>query len=116
MYQNDTNEYGCPLRDQTGSVAVQNFDAIIALLAPELRAAFEAERAALQDELDRYLAVGTSLGWDAADQSDGLQANTSAHTEPLTSAQALFTRLARVLEKLDRLRDVIDGLRPRILA
>jgi hypothetical protein len=118
MYLNDTNEYGCPLRDQTGSVAVQNFDAIVALLAPELRAAFEAERAALQAELDLYLATSTSLHRDVADTSADLQLDTGAHAEPLTGAQALLTRLLQLLEKLDRvrLRDVIDSLRPRIAA
>jgi hypothetical protein len=54
MYQNEINEYGCPLYDQSGTVGVQNFDAIIARLAPDLRTAFEAERAACQAELDRY--------------------------------------------------------------
>ena len=41
MYQNETNEYGCPLCAQTGAVAVQNFESLIARLAPEV----DAERA-----------------------------------------------------------------------
>jgi hypothetical protein len=118
MYLNETNEYGCPLRDQTGSVAVQNFDAIVALLAPELRAAFEAEREALQAELDRYLSASPSLHRDATDASADFESDPDAQAESLTSAQALFTRLAYLVEKLDRvrLRDLIDGLRPRIAA
>jgi hypothetical protein len=111
MYLNDTNEYGCPLRDQTGSVAVQNFDAILAVLTPELRAAFEAERAALQAELDRYLAAGP-------DAIGSPQPGASANDEPLTGAHVLFTRFEQLLERLGRprLRDLIDGLRPRIAA
>lgn len=59
MYSDDKNEYGCPLRNQTGPAGVQNFVEIIAGLSPELRAAFEAERMARQAELEAYLAVAS---------------------------------------------------------
>ncbi|MEN9939013.1 MAG: hypothetical protein RLZZ387_5592 [Chloroflexota bacterium] len=57
MHTDETNEYGCPLRNQTGAAGVQNFIEIIAGLSSELRAAFEAERNARQEELDSYVAV-----------------------------------------------------------
>jgi hypothetical protein len=109
MYQNDTNEYGCPLRDQTGSVGVQNFDMIVARLAPELRDAFEAERAARQVELDRYFAAG-------ADAS--LQPDRDTAVEPLTSAHVLFMSLEHILERLGRprLRELIESFLPRLAA
>ena len=52
MYQDQKNEYGCPLHHQSGSMAVRDFDAIVERLPPELRAAFEAERAARWIEHD----------------------------------------------------------------
>jgi len=52
MHPDEQNAYGCPLRNQTGIVAIHNFDAIVAGLPPELRAAFEQERAARQAEID----------------------------------------------------------------
>ena len=111
MYQNETNEYGCPLCDQTGAAGVQNFDAIIARLAPDLRAAFEAERAACQAELDRYLAATTNT-------SGSLQLELIAEIEPLTNARVLLIRFEQFLEKLGqpRLRDLIDSLLPRFAA
>ena len=111
MYQNETNEYGCPLYDQTGAVAVQNFDAIIAQLAPDLRAAFEAERAACQAELDSYLAAGTTT-------SGSLQLELIAEIEPLTNARVLLIRFEQLLARLGRprLRELIDNLLPRIAA
>ena len=111
MYQNETNEYGCPLCDQTGVVGVQNFDAIIARLAPDLRAAFEAERAACQAELDSYLAAGTST-------SGSFQLELIAEIEPLTNAQLLLIRFEQLLARLGqpRLRELIDSLLPRIAA
>ena len=109
MYQNETNEYGCPLCDQSGAAGVQNFDAIIARLAPDLRAAFEAERAACQAELDRYLAAGTST-------SGSLQLELIAEIAPLTHAAVLIMRFEQLLAKLGRprLRELIDNLLPRI--
>ena len=65
MYPNEQNEYGCPLRDQTGTVAVQDFESVLASLPPELRAAFEQERAAREAELERTIALNgyhTSIG------------------------------------------------------
>jgi len=111
MYQNETNEYGCPLSDQTGAVGVQNFDAIIAGLAPDLRAAFEAERAACQAELESYLAAGTNT-------SGSLQLELIAEIEPLTYASVLIMRFEQLLVKLGRprLRELIDNLLPRIPA
>lgn len=111
MYQNETNEYGCPLREQTGVVGVQNFDAIIARLAPDLRAAFDAECAACQAELDRYLATTTHT-------SGSLQLDLSAEIEPLTYVEMLLRRFEQLLAKLDRpqLRTLIDTLLPRIAA
>jgi hypothetical protein len=110
MYQNETNEYGCPLSEQTGAVGVQNFDAIIARLAPDLRAAFEAERAACQAELDRYLVTTNTSG--------SLQLELIAETEPLTNARVLLIRFEQLLAKLGRprLRELIDSLLPRIAA
>ena len=55
MYPGDTNEFGCPLRHQSGAIGVQNFDDILASLTPELRTAFEQERAERQRELDTYV-------------------------------------------------------------
>ena len=111
MYQNETNEYGCPLREQTGVVGVQNFDAIIARLAPDLRAAFEAERAACQAELDRYLAPTTHT-------SGSLQLELIAEIEPLTPVGVLLMRFEQLLAKLGRplLRELIDSLLPRVAA
>jgi len=109
MYQNEINEYGCPLCDQTGSLGVQNFEAIIARLAPDLRAAFEAERAACQAELDRYLMAGTS---------GSLQLELIAESEPLTYTGVLLTRFEQLLANLGRarLRDLIDTLLPSVAA
>lgn len=56
MYQNGENEYGCPIRFQTGPQGVADFTAIIARLDPEQRAAFETERAERQAELETYIA------------------------------------------------------------
>jgi hypothetical protein len=55
MYPRETNEHGCPLREQRGADAVQSFDAIIAALPPDLRAAFLAERDDRQQELDEHV-------------------------------------------------------------
>lgn len=51
----EQNEFGCPLRYQSGAAAVKDFAGVLARLSPELRAAFEAERAARQAELDQYV-------------------------------------------------------------
>jgi hypothetical protein len=111
MYQNETNEYGCPLCDQTGAAAVQNFDAIIARLAPDLRAAFEVERAACQAELDSYLA-------DATNTVGSLQLELIAEIEPLTYVGVLLMRFEQLLAKLGRprLRELLDSLLPQVAA
>src|SRR5215212_6427329 len=103
MYQNETNEYGCPLCEQTGALAVQNFDAIIARLTPDLRAAYEAERAACQAELDRYREASTQT-------SGSLQLELIAEVEPLTYADMLLIRFEQLRTKLGRplLRELID--------
>ncbi|KPV54589.1 hypothetical protein SE17_02820 [Kouleothrix aurantiaca] len=55
MQAQEYNEQGCPLRNQQGSDGVKDFAAILARLAPEQYAAFQAERAARQDELNQYV-------------------------------------------------------------
>jgi hypothetical protein len=111
MYENETNEYGCPLREQTGAQAVQNFDAIIARLSPDLRAAYEAERAACQAELELYLEATKNT-------SGSLQLELIAEAEPLTYVDMLLRRFDQLLAKLSRpvLRDLIDSLLPRMAA
>ncbi|MEO7909895.1 MAG: hypothetical protein ABIV47_09615 [Roseiflexaceae bacterium] len=111
MYKNETNEYGCPLLNQTGGAGVQNFEAIIARLAPDLRAAFDAERMACQAELDHYLVATTHA-------NGSLQLERVAEIEPLTYADMLLRRFEQLLEKLGRplLRELIDTLLPRIVA
>jgi hypothetical protein len=109
MYENETNEYGCPLCDQTGALGVKNFDAIVARLAPDLRAAFDAERAACQAELDSYLVANANTG-------GSLQRELIADVEPLTNAQVLLVRFEQLLANLGRARlhELIDSLLPRI--
>ena len=60
MYPNDTNAHGCPLHHQCGAASVIDFDAILARLPPELRAAFEAECAERQAEIATLLTTHTS--------------------------------------------------------
>lgn len=60
MYPNDTNAHGCPLHNQCGAASVIDFDAILNRLPPQLRTAFEAERAERQAEIDTYHATQTS--------------------------------------------------------
>jgi len=118
MYQNDINEYGCPLRDQTGSVGVQNFDVIIGLLAPELLATFEAERAARQAELDRYRAASPAVDQGSAAARAGSETELSIDGAPLPTGRVLLVRLEHWLGRRGqpRLRELIDGLRTRIAA
>ena len=118
MYQNDINEYGCPLRDQTGSVGVQNFDLIIGLLAPELLVAFEAERAARQAELELYLAASPAVDQGSADALPGRDTELSIDGAPLPTGRVLLVRLEHWLSRRGRprLRELIQGLRPRIVA
>ena len=109
MYHNDINEYGCPLRDQSGSVAVLQFDAILARLAPELRAAFEDERALRQAELDRYFGAEGEGAMLQLVPADGL--------DPLAGAGDLLRNLPQVLGKIGwGLRELIASLFPRIIA
>ncbi len=51
----EKNEYGCPFRNQSGAAAIKDFAGILARLSPDLRAAFEAERAARQAEFEAYI-------------------------------------------------------------
>lgn len=108
IYPNETNEYGCPLCGQTGAVGVQNFDAIIARLAPDLRAAFEAERVVRQDELEHY----------RAESMTNRQFELSAEIAPLMYADLLRMRFEELLLKLGQpwLRELINALLPRIAA
>jgi hypothetical protein len=53
MYQNNRNAFGCPLSNQTGEAGVRNFSNIVNSLPPDLRQAFERERAARQRELEQ---------------------------------------------------------------
>jgi hypothetical protein len=55
VYQDIQNQYGCPIRFQSGPQGITNFEAIISRLEPEQRAAFENERAERQAELDEYV-------------------------------------------------------------
>lgn len=57
MYPNDVNASGCPLRNQPGAASVIDFEAMLERLSPEMRSAFEAERAERQAELNEYLAT-----------------------------------------------------------
>ena len=56
MERNETNRYGCPLRNQTGATSVKNFAAIVDRLSPDLRKAFEDERRRQHDEYQAYIA------------------------------------------------------------
>jgi hypothetical protein len=60
MYQDEKNEYGCPLHYQSGRIAVRDFQAVVERLSPGLRAAFETERAARLVELAFILATCAS--------------------------------------------------------
>lgn len=55
MYQNEQNEFGCPLRNQSGPAAIKDFSAVLAQLSPDLRAAFEVERATRKAEIDQFV-------------------------------------------------------------
>ena len=57
MYEDDKNEYNCPLRFQSGANSVKDFAALLERLTPDLRDAFEAERDERQAELDGYVAA-----------------------------------------------------------
>ena len=57
MHPDEQHAYGCPLHNQTGIVAIHDFDLILAGLSPELRTAFEQERAAHQVEIDNLVAT-----------------------------------------------------------
>jgi hypothetical protein len=57
MHPDQQHAHYCPLRNQTGIAAIHDFDLILAGLSPELRAAFEHERATCQAELDVIIAT-----------------------------------------------------------
>jgi hypothetical protein len=57
MYQDNRNEFGCPLLNQRGAEGVRDFHAIIAQLSPPQRAAFELERDMRRRELERLRAA-----------------------------------------------------------
>jgi hypothetical protein len=56
MKDQEISQQRCPLRFQTGAAGVENFDVLLNRLPPEQRAAFEAERARLQAEVEAYIA------------------------------------------------------------
>lgn len=56
MHQDEQNEYGCPIRNQTGIATIKNFTALVEQLSPDLREAFEAERKERREEYDTYVA------------------------------------------------------------
>ncbi|HEU5103575.1 MAG TPA: hypothetical protein VFU22_31380 [Roseiflexaceae bacterium] len=118
MYRDDINEYGCPLRDQTGSVAVQNFDLIIGLLAPELRAAFEAERADRQAELELYCASSLPAEREATDAIANRDFELSSDGSPPDAGQSLLELFEQWLGSHSRphLRQLLGGLWPRVAA
>jgi hypothetical protein len=89
VYQNDKNDYGCPLYDQSGSMAVRDFDAIVAQLSPELRATFEAERVARQVEIAWFRATRVFIVHAQARQIAG-------HVEHLLAALILRPWLKRL--------------------
>jgi hypothetical protein len=57
VYPDVVNASGCPLRNQHGAASVVDFEAILERLSPDMRSAFEAERAERQAELNEYLAT-----------------------------------------------------------
>jgi hypothetical protein len=57
VYEDEKNEYGCSLYNQSGRMGVRDFDAIVERLSPELQAAFKAERTARWAELESFLAA-----------------------------------------------------------
>jgi hypothetical protein len=57
VYPDDVNASGCPLRNQHGAASVVDFEAMLERLSPEMRSAFEAERAEREAELNQYLAT-----------------------------------------------------------
>jgi len=56
MYQDDRNEFGCPLLGQRGAEGVRDFQIIIAHMSPPQRVAFEREQKARRRELGRLRA------------------------------------------------------------
>jgi hypothetical protein len=54
---NPLNEFGCPIYNQSGQQAMQGFEQALQRLPPELRAAFERERAQREQELRSFLAT-----------------------------------------------------------
>jgi hypothetical protein len=111
VYQDDKNEYGCSLRDQTGSAAVKNFEAIIASLSPELRAAFETERAARLAELESYLAEGER-------QTGAAWLDSAGCLEQAPEALAQLPWVERLLQKVGQIsfREMVENFLPRIAA
>jgi hypothetical protein len=52
---NPVNEFGCPIYNQSGQQAMEGFEQVLQSLPPELRAAFERERAEREQELRTFL-------------------------------------------------------------
>src|SRR6266566_4464004 len=110
MYKDEKNEYGCPFHNQSGYDGVINFAATIDRLSPELRALFEAERAARQAELASYI---TTFDYPAYESS--LDANSMVEHGP--ASLALERWIARLLQKAEQLcvRVLIQHIFPSIV-
>jgi hypothetical protein len=112
MYKDEKNEYGCPLHNQSGYDGVINFAATIDQLSPELRALFEAERAARQAELASYI---TTFDYPVYESS--LDADCMVEHAPASLALALERLIARLLQKAEQLcaRALIQHIFPSIV-
>jgi hypothetical protein len=99
-------------------MGVQNFDMIVALLAPELRIAFEAERAARQAELDSYLAASSCDEQEITAVVACCEPEPKIDSRPLPTGRMLLEQIEQWLDRHGRsqLRELFDGLRPRVVA
>jgi len=102
MYQDNMNEYGCPLFEQSGRAGIRDFDAIVARLAPELRLAFEAERAACRLEMKHGSAAGSLERWE--------------YRRVATLLRQLWIAQPRLAAGRDALIEQVEQLRPWLLA
>jgi hypothetical protein len=102
MYEDNKNEYGCPLFEQNGQAGIRDFDAIVARLAPELRLAFEAERAARCLELKRGGRAGYLERWE--------------YRRVVTQLQRLWIAQPHLHIDKDALAEQIGQLRPWLRA
>jgi hypothetical protein len=96
MYKDEKNEYGCPLHNQSGYDGVINFAATIDQLSPELRALFEAERAARQAELASYITTFDYPAYVSSFEAD-------SRVEHVPASLALERWIARLLQNAEQL-------------